>query len=176
MNRISHDHSFICKFVIDYFVVQLEIWRERGVDDFVFLFELTPDSSIWKNLDYNAFGDWKIICTMVTGKYSNHDDCSSGCHGSEYFYFSSKVFFLLQSDILQLFFQQLPPVRNTLDQKKLRKKKKRTTERVQNKPKRISSYDYLSWDTFDVVSWFFNVLFTHSLLYINSGECKTSIT
>ncbi|XP_048257455.1 RNA polymerase II-associated protein 3-like isoform X2 [Haliotis rufescens] len=45
---------------------------------------------------------------------------------------------------------QLPPVRNTLDQKKLRKKKKRTTERVQNKPKRISSYDYLSWDTFDV--------------------------
>ncbi|XP_071082878.1 RNA polymerase II-associated protein 3-like isoform X2 [Haliotis cracherodii] len=45
---------------------------------------------------------------------------------------------------------QLPPVRNTLDQKKMRKKKKRTTERVQNKPKRISSYDYLSWDTFDV--------------------------
>ena len=46
--------------------------------------------------------------------------------------------------------QVLPPVRNSLEKKKKKKVKKKDAE--SRKPKRISSYDYRSWDRFDVVS------------------------
>lgn len=46
--------------------------------------------------------------------------------------------------------QKLPPVRNSLEQKKFKKKVKKKAEDTKSKPKRISSYDYRSWDKFDV--------------------------
>lgn len=46
--------------------------------------------------------------------------------------------------------QKLPPVRNSLEKKKLKKKVKKKKDDSQSKPKRISSYDYRSWDKFDV--------------------------
>ncbi|XP_052251220.1 RNA polymerase II-associated protein 3-like isoform X2 [Dreissena polymorpha] len=42
----------------------------------------------------------------------------------------------------------LPPVRNSLEKKKLKKKVKK--KKGEAKPKRISAYDYRSWDKFDV--------------------------
>ncbi|KAL4227099.1 RNA polymerase II-associated protein 3 [Mactra antiquata] len=44
----------------------------------------------------------------------------------------------------------LPPVRNSLDKKKFKKKVKKKEGSDGSKPKRISSYDYRSWDKFDV--------------------------
>lgn len=48
--------------------------------------------------------------------------------------------------------QSLPPVRNSLHQKKKKKKQKEKGEvnGTAGKPKRISGYDYRSWDKFDV--------------------------
>ncbi|XP_045165225.2 RNA polymerase II-associated protein 3-like [Mercenaria mercenaria] len=45
---------------------------------------------------------------------------------------------------------ELPPVRNSLEKKKLKKKVKKRKDGTDAKPKRISSYDYRSWDKFDV--------------------------
>ncbi|XP_060589596.1 RNA polymerase II-associated protein 3-like [Ruditapes philippinarum] len=45
---------------------------------------------------------------------------------------------------------KLPPVRNSLDKKKMKKKVKKRKDGSDSKPKRISSYDYRSWDKFDV--------------------------
>jgi hypothetical protein len=42
-------------------------------------------------------------------------------------------------------------VRNSLDKKKMKKKVKKRNDGSDSKPKRISSYDYRSWDKFDVV-------------------------
>ncbi|WAR25055.1 RPAP3-like protein [Mya arenaria] len=44
----------------------------------------------------------------------------------------------------------LPPVRNSLDKKKLKKKVKKKKDDVAAGGKRISGYDYRSWDKFDV--------------------------
>ncbi|XP_050413091.2 RNA polymerase II-associated protein 3 [Patella vulgata] len=48
--------------------------------------------------------------------------------------------------------QDLPPVRNSQGKKKKKKKKKEDSVegKMEDKPKRISSYDYRSWDKFDV--------------------------
>lgn len=48
----------------------------------------------------------------------------------------------------------MPPVRNSLSKKVLRKKKKKAKESAvdENKPRRIRGSDYRSWDRFDVVS------------------------
>ena len=50
--------------------------------------------------------------------------------------------------------QHLPPVRSTVSssQRRKRKKKKDVTSAKSSKPRRIDSYDYNSWDKFDVVS------------------------
>lgn len=45
--------------------------------------------------------------------------------------------------------QNLPPVRNSSDKKKLKKKKKKKPDQ-QNKPKKISAFDFRAWDKFDV--------------------------
>ncbi|CAL1541777.1 unnamed protein product [Lymnaea stagnalis] len=45
--------------------------------------------------------------------------------------------------------QELPPVRNTIHKKKLKKKKK-DKPADQNKPKKISGSDFRAWDKFDV--------------------------
>ena len=53
--------------------------------------------------------------------------------------------------------QNLPPVRGSLNKKRKKKKKKVVKEEEKNdddkpKDKRLSGYDYRSWDKFDVVS------------------------
>ena len=50
-----------------------------------------------------------------------------------------------------IYFQVLPPVRNSLDKKK-KKRVKKAGDGTAGKTKRISSYDYRAWDKFDVVS------------------------
>ena len=57
---------------------------------------------------------------------------------------------------MYVYWQVLPPVRNSLDKKK-KKRVKRTDDGTaggSGKTKRISSYDYRAWDKFDVVSRF----------------------
>ena len=58
-------------------------------------------------------------------------------------------------ELLFLFQQSLPPVRNQSKRKKKKKKESSTFSNNACKSKdktRISSYDYRSWDKFDVVS------------------------
>ena len=77
--------------------------------------------------------------------------------------------------ILHYVLQNLPPVRN---QAKRKKKKKRDSDR--EKPEvgtRISSYDYRSWDKFDVVSIYLKlsaVGFGNSVLLAIECVCKSS--
>ena len=77
--------------------------------------------------------------------------------------------------ILHCVLQNLPPVRN---QAKRKKKKKRDSDR--EKPEvgtRISSYDYRSWDKFDVVSINLKlsaVGFGNSVLLAIECVCKSS--
>lgn len=49
------------------------------------------------------------------------------------------------------FLQKLPPVRNSLDKKKMKKRVAKKKKDGESKPSRISGYDYRSWDKFDVV-------------------------
>ena len=76
--------------------------------------------------------------------------------------------------ILHCVLQNLPPVRN---QAKRKKKRKRDSDR--EKPEvgtRISSYDYRSWDKFDVVSIYLKlsaVGFGNSVLLAIECVCKS---
>ena len=54
--------------------------------------------------------------------------------------------------MVHVYFQKLPPVRNSLDKKKKKKVKKKSDKEPATKPKKIRGYDYRSWDKFDVVS------------------------
>ncbi|CAG5136265.1 unnamed protein product [Candidula unifasciata] len=46
--------------------------------------------------------------------------------------------------------EELPPVRNTIQKKKMKKKKKELKDAESNKPRRISGFDFKAWDKFDV--------------------------
>lgn len=80
---------------------------------------------------------------------------------NQYFFYSTakygqlKLHLVHQPELLFLFQQSLPPVRNQSRRKKKKKKESSTFSNNASKPKdktRISSYDYRSWDKFDVVS------------------------
>lgn len=78
---------------------------------------------------------------------------------NQYFFYSTakygqlKLHLVHQPELLFLFQQSLPPVRNQSRRKKKKKKESSTFSDNASKPKdktRISSYDYRSWDKFDV--------------------------
>ena len=66
---------------------------------------------------------------------------------------------------LNFLLQSLPPIRNQSNRKKKKKKEQPSASNKDNVSKgkaRISSYDYRSWDKFDVVSFWYLM---HSMLY-----------
>lgn len=58
-------------------------------------------------------------------------------------------------------FQTLPPVRSKI--KRISQDQKSKCEAENQRPARISGYDYASWDNFDVVSFIWHLVITSSL-------------
>ena len=100
-----------------------------------------------------------------------------------------KLHLVRQPELLFLFQQSLPPVRNQSKRKKKKKKESSTFSNNACKPKdktRISSYDYRSWDKFDVVSMWVtcsmrflcqlaDVIPTCKILCMQIGRCLCNI-
>ena len=58
-------------------------------------------------------------------------------------------------------FQALPPVRSKI--KRISQDQKSKYDAENQRPVRISGYDYASWDKFDVVSFMLHLVITSSL-------------
>ena len=158
-----------------YIKIYIRIWTKSIKDEVSIIFGIFGDSS--SKFKFLRAGDvlstsrpweggWQVFCLSVNFQLltkimiSGTDSYMYLVHrGGPCFVLSQygqlKLHLVRQSEWLFLFQQSLPPVRNQSKRKKKKKKESSTFSNNACKPKdktRISSYDYRSWDKFDVVS------------------------